>query len=54
MKSTSLLLGLIGPVATGKLGHVFTREFVYTEGVAWVLAAVFHMIARRQLRFLEE
>jgi uncharacterized membrane protein len=49
-----VLLGLIGPVATGKLGHVFTREFVYTEGVAWVLAAVFHMIARRQLRFLEE
>ena len=49
-----MLLGLIGPVATGKLAHVFTLEFVYSEGAAWVLAAAFHMIARRQLWFLEE
>jgi len=49
-----VLLGLIGPVATGKLAHVFTLEFVYSEAAAWVLAAAFHMIARRQLRFLEE
>ena len=47
-----VLLGLIGPVATGKLAHVFTHEFVYSEAAAWVLAAAFHMIARRQLRFL--
>jgi hypothetical protein len=49
-----VLLELIGPVATGKFAHVFTGEFVYTEGAAWVLAAVFHTIARRQLWFLEE
>ena len=49
-----MLLGLIGQVATGKLAHVFTLEFVYSEVAAWVLAAAFHMIARRQLRFLEE
>jgi hypothetical protein len=45
---------LLGPVATGKLAHVFTLEFVYSEGAAWLLAAAFHMIARRQLRLLEE
>ena len=31
-----VLLGLIGPVATGKLAHVFTLEFVYSEAAAWV------------------
>jgi hypothetical protein len=49
-----VLLGLIGPMAAGKFARAFTPEFVYTEGAAWVLAAAFHMIARRQLRFLEE
>jgi hypothetical protein len=49
-----VLLGLIGPMATGKFAHFFTIEFVYTEGAAWALAAVLHMVARLQLRFLEE
>ena len=49
-----VLLGLIGPMATGRFAHFFTIEFVYTEGAAWALAAVLHMIARWQLWFLEE
>ena len=49
-----VLLGLIGPMATGKFAHFFTIEFVYTEGTAWALAAVLHMVARLQLRLLEE
>jgi hypothetical protein len=49
-----LLLGLIGPLATGQFAHFLTREFVYAEGAAWVLSAVFHMIARWQLSFLED
>jgi hypothetical protein len=49
-----VLLGLIGPMATGRFAHFFTTEFVYTEGAAWALAAVLHMIARWQLWFLEE
>jgi hypothetical protein len=49
-----VLLGLIGPLATGKYAHFLTLEFVYSEGAAWVLAAVLHMIARRQLSLLEE
>jgi hypothetical protein len=49
-----VLLGLIGPMATGKFAHFFTIEFVYAEGAAWALAAVLHMVARLQLRFLEE
>jgi hypothetical protein len=44
-----VLLGLIGPLATGKYG-----QFVYSEGAAWVLAAVLHIIARQQLGQLEE
>ena len=49
-----VLLGLIGPVAMGKYGHFLTLEFVYSEGAAWVAAAVLHLIARRQLAHLEE
>ena len=49
-----VLLALIGPLATGRYAHFLTLEFVYSEGVAWVLAAVLHMIARRQLSLLEE
>ena len=49
-----VLLGLIGPMATGRFAHFFTIEFVYTEGAAWALPAVLHMIARWQLWFLEE
>ena len=49
-----LLLGLIGPLATGQFAHFRTREFIFAEGAAWVLSAVFHMIARWQLLFLEE
>jgi hypothetical protein len=49
-----VLLGLIGPLATGRYSHFLTLEFVYSEGAAWVLAAVLHMIARRQLSLLEE
>jgi hypothetical protein len=49
-----VLLGLIGPLATGKYGHFLTLEFVYSEGAAWVLAALLHIIARRQLTHLEE
>jgi len=49
-----VLLGLIGPMATGKFAHFFTIEFVYTEDAAWALAAVLHMVARLQLRLLEE
>jgi hypothetical protein len=49
-----VLLGLIGPLAMGKYEHFLTLEFVYSEGAAWVLAAVLHMIARWQLRQLEE
>jgi hypothetical protein len=49
-----VLLWLIGPLATGKYEHFLTLEFVYSEGAAWVLAAVLHMIARWQLRQLEE
>ena len=49
-----VLLGLIGPLATGRYSHFLTLEFVYSEGAAWVLAAVLHMIARWQLRQLEE
>ena len=49
-----VLVALIGPLATGKYAHFLTLEFVYSEGAAWVLAAVLHMIARRQLSFLEE
>src|ERR1700728_1259929 len=49
-----VLIALIGPVATGKYGHFLTIEFVYSEGAAWVLAAVLHMIARWQLSLLEE
>jgi Na+-transporting NADH:ubiquinone oxidoreductase subunit NqrE len=49
-----VLLGLIGPMATGKYGHFLTLEFVYSEGAAWVIAAVLHLIARRQLAHLEE
>jgi hypothetical protein len=41
-------------MATGKFAHFFTFEFVYTEGAAWTLAAVLHMIVRLQLRSLEE
>ena len=48
-----VLLGLIGPLATGKYTHFLTLEFVY-ERAAWVLAAVLRMIARRQLRYLED
>jgi hypothetical protein len=44
-----VLVALIGPVATGKYAHFLTLEFFYSEGAAWVLAAVLHMIARRQL-----
>jgi hypothetical protein len=32
-----VLLGLIGPMATGRFAHFFTIEFVYTEGAAWAL-----------------
>jgi hypothetical protein len=49
-----VLLGLIGPLATGKYGHFLTLEFVYSEGAAWVLAALLHIIARRQLAHLQE
>jgi hypothetical protein len=49
-----VLLGLIGPLATGRYGHFLTLEFVYSEGAAWVLAAVLHIFARRQLARLEE
>jgi uncharacterized membrane protein len=49
-----ILLGLIGPLATGKYVHFLTLEFVYSEGAAWVAAAVLHLIARRQLAHLEE
>jgi hypothetical protein len=49
-----VLLALIGPLATGRYEHFLTLEFVYSEGAAWVLAAVLHMIARWQLRHLEE
>ena len=49
-----VLLGLIGPVAMGKYGHFLTLEFDYSEGAAWVAAAVLHLIARRQLAHLEE
>jgi uncharacterized membrane protein len=49
-----VLLGLIGPLATGRYSHFLTFEFVYSEGAAWVLAAVLHLIARRQLSLLEE
>jgi hypothetical protein len=38
----------------GKYGHFLTLEFVYSEGAAWVAAAVLHLIARRQLAHLEE
>jgi len=41
-------------MATGRFAHFFTIEFVDTEGAAWALAAVLHMIARWQLWFLEE
>jgi hypothetical protein len=49
-----VLLALIGPLATGKYEHFLTLEFMYSEGVAWVLAAVLHVVARRQLGHLEE
>ena len=49
-----VLVALIGPVATGRYTHFLTLEFVYSEGAAWVLAAVLHMIAHRQLSSLEE
>jgi hypothetical protein len=49
-----VLLALIGPLATGRYEHFLTLEFVYSEGAAWVLAAGLHMIARWQLRHLEE
>jgi hypothetical protein len=49
-----VLLGLIGPLATGRYGHFLTLEFIYSEGAAWVLAGVLHIIARRQLARLEE
>jgi hypothetical protein len=49
-----VLVALIGPMVTGRYTHFLTLEFVYSEGAAWVLAAVLHMIARRQLSFLEE
>ena len=35
-----VLLGLIGPMATGRFAHFFTIEFVYTEGAAWALGSV--------------
>ena len=49
-----VLVALIGPVATGKYTHFLTLEFVYSEGAAWGLAAVLHMIARWQLSLLKE
>jgi hypothetical protein len=49
-----VLVALIGPVATGKYEHFLTLEFVYSEGAAWLLAALLHMIARRQLSLLKE
>jgi hypothetical protein len=49
-----VLVALIGPVATGKYAHFLTLEFFYSEGAAWALAAVLHMIARWQLSHLEE
>jgi hypothetical protein len=49
-----VLIGLIGPLATGRYGHFLTFEFVYSEGAAWALAAVLHIVAWRQLRHLAE
>jgi hypothetical protein len=49
-----VVLGLIGPLTTGKYGHFLTIEFVYSEGAAWVLAALLRIVARRQLAHLEE
>ena len=49
-----VLLGLIGPLATGKYAHFLTLEFMYSEGAAWVLAGLLHIIARRQLARMEE
>jgi hypothetical protein len=49
-----VLLGLIGPVFAGKYCGYSTSHFVPLEIGVWVMAAVFHMIARVQLWFLEE
>jgi uncharacterized membrane protein len=49
-----VLVSLIAPLATGQYRHFLTLEFAYSEGAAWILAAVLHMIARRQLANLEE
>ena len=48
-----VLVGLIAPVFAGRYCSYSTGQFVPLEIGVWVMAAVFHIIGRLQLWFLD-